>query len=446
MKETFLPQAVIARKRDGEILEKADIEQFVTALTQDRLSDAQIGAFAMAVFLKSMTTDECVALTVAMRDSGTVLKWDRDRLSGPIIDKHSTGGVGDCVSLMLAPMLAGCGAHVPMISGRGLGHTGGTLDKLSSIPGYDTEPETDQFRNVVEKIGCAIIGQTAQLAPADRRLYAVRDVTATVESIPLITSSILSKKLAAGLEALVMDVKTGNGAVTEDPALARHLAKNIVSVAGRAGLNSVAVITDMSQPLAPAVGNALEIEETVAYLTGVRRDPRLHEVVITLGQELLLTSGLVEDDAEGQRLLDSALDSGEAAERFEKMVAALGGPADLLTGFARCLPNAPVECAVESDESGMIVSMDTRALGQTVAELGGGRTYPTDVIDPAVGIDHCARIGDTVDRGSVLCRVHARTQADAEHASQRVRAAFKFSDSTAHIPELIRESLRENDA
>ncbi|SVA09558.1 uncharacterized protein METZ01_LOCUS62412, partial [marine metagenome] len=326
MKDPFLPQAVIARKRDGEVLEKADIEQFVTALTQDRLSDAQVGAFAMAVFLKSMTTDECVALTLAMRDSGTVLKWDRDRLSGPIIDKHSTGGVGDCVSLMLAPMLAGCGAHVPMISGRGLGHTGGTLDKLSSIPGYDTEPETIRFRNVVEKIGCAIIGQTAQLAPADRRLYAVRDVTATVESIPLITSSILSKKLAAGLEALVMDVKTGNGAVTEDPALARHLAESIVSVAGRAGLNTVAVITDMSQPLAPAIGNALEVEETVAYLTGVRRDPRLHEVVITLGQELLLASGLVENGDEGRRLLDSALVSGEAAERFEKMVAALGGP------------------------------------------------------------------------------------------------------------------------
>ena len=443
MKEPFLPQAVIARKRDGEILEKADIEQFVTALTQDRLSDAQVGAFAMAVFLKSMTTDECVALTLAMRDSGTVLKWDRNRLSGPIIDKHSTGGVGDCVSLMLAPMLAGCGAHVPMISGRGLGHTGGTLDKLSSIPGYDTEPETDRFKNVVEKIGCAIIGQTAQLAPADRRLYAVRDVTATVESIPLITSSILSKKLAAGLEALVMDVKTGNGAVTTDPALARRLAESIVSVAGLAGLNTVAVITDMSQPLAPAIGNALEVEETVAYLTGVRRDPRLHEVVMMLGQELLLASSVVENGDEGRRLLDSALDSGKAAERFEKMVAALGGPTDLLTGFSRYLPNAPVVCEVGADEPGTIVSMDTRALGQTLAELGGGRTHPTDVIDPAVGIDHCARIGDTVDRGSVLCRVHARTQADVEHASQRVRAAFAVGmPPEQHVP-LVREVLRE---
>ena len=443
MKEPFLPQAVIARKRDGEVLEKADIEQFVTALTQDRLSDAQVGAFAMAVFLKSMTTDECAALTLAMRDSGAVLEWDRDRLSGPIIDKHSTGGVGDCVSLMLAPMLAGCGAHVPMISGRGLGHTGGTLDKLSSIPGYDTEPETDRFRNVVEKIGCAIIGQTAQLAPADRRLYAIRDATATVESIPLITSSILSKKLAAGLEALVMDVKTGNGAVTADPALARRLAESIVSVAGRAGLNTVAVITDMSQPLAPAIGNALEIEETVAYLTGVRRDPRLHEVVMTLGQELLLASSVVKDAKDGRRLLDTALDSGEAAERFEKMVAALGGPADLLTSFPRCLPTAPIVCAVDADEPGMIVSMDARALGQTVVELGGGRTHPTDVIDPAVGIDHCARIGDTVDRGSVLCRVHARTQADAEHASQRVRAAFAVGTQPVQHAPLVREVLRE---
>ena len=443
MKERFLPQAVIARKRDGEVLEKADIEQFVTALTQDRLSDAQVGAFAMAVFLKSMTTDECAALTLAMRDSGAVLEWDRDRLSGPIIDKHSTGGVGDCVSLMLAPMLASCGAHVPMISGRGLGHTGGTLDKLSSIPGYDTELETDRFRNVVEKIGCAIIGQTAQLAPADRRLYAVRDVTATVESIPLITSSILSKKLAAGLDALVMDVKTGNGAVTADPALARCLAESIVSVAGRAGLNTVVVITDMSQPLAPAIGNALEIEETVAYLTGVCRDPRLHEVVMTLGQELLLASSVVKDAKDGRCLLDTALDSGEAAERFEKMVAALGGPADLLTSSLRRLPTAPIVCAVESDEPGMIVSMDTRALGQIVAELGGGRTHPTDVIDPAVGIDHCARIGDTVDRGSVLCRVHTRTQADAEYARQRVRAAFAVGTPPEQHAPLVCEVLRE---
>ena len=443
MKEPFLPQAVIARKRDGEVLEKADIEQFVTALTQDRLSDAQVGAFAMAVFLKSMTTDECAALTLAMRDSGIVLEWDRDRLSGPIIDKHSTGGVGDSVSLMLAPMLAGCGAHVPMISGRGLGHTGGTLDKLSSIPGYDTEPETDRFRNVVEKIGCAIIGQTAQLAPADRRLYAVRDATATVESIPLITSSILSKKLAAGLDALVMDVKTGNGAVTADPALARRLAESIVSVAGRAGLNTVAVITDMSQPLAPAIGNALEIEEAATYLTGVRRDPRLHEVVMTLGQELLLASSVVKGAKDGRRLLDTALDSGAAAERFEKMVTALGGPTDLLTSFSRCLPTAPIVCAVDADEPGMIVSMDTRALGQTVVELGGGRTHPTDVIDPAVGIDHCARIGDTVDRGSVLCRVHARTQADAEHASQQVRAAFAVGMQPVQHAPLVREVLRE---
>ena len=344
---------------------------------------------------------------------------------------------------MLAPMLAGCGAHVPMISGRGLGHTGGTLDKLSSIPGYDTEPETDRFRNVVEKIGCAIIGQTAQLAPADRRLYAVRDVTATVESIPLITSSILSKKLAAGLEALVMDVKTGNGAVTEDPALARHLAESIVSVAGRAGLNTVAVITDMSQPLAPAVGNALEVEETVAYLTGVRRDPRLHQVVMTLGQELLLASGLVENGDEGRRLLDSALDSGEAAERFEKMVAALGGPADLLMSLSRHLPNAPVVCEVDADKPGTIVLIDARALGQTVVELGGGRIHPTDVIDPAVGIDHCARIGDTVDQGAVLCRIHARTQPDAEHASQRVRAAFAVGMSPVQHAPLVREVLRE---
>ncbi len=305
-----LPQEIIRAKRDGRPLSEAEIGEFIAGLTSGAVSEGQAAAFAMAVFFRGMSLEERVALTRAMTLSGETLDWRAPDLPGPILDKHSTGGVGDNVSLMLAPMLAACGAFVPMISGRGLGHTGGTLDKLDSIPGYVTQPDLLRFKQVVREAGCAIIGQTAALAPADRRLYAIRDVTATVESVALITASILSKKLAAGLEGLVMDVKTGSGAFMESLEGSRELAASIATVAGSAGLPTVSLITDMNEPLASAAGNAVEVRNAVDYLTGAKRDPRLHRVMLALGAELLALAGLAKDVADGTSLMQRTLELG----------------------------------------------------------------------------------------------------------------------------------------
>src|SRR5580698_9976009 len=347
----MLPQEIIRRKRDGEALSVAEIESFIAGLTSGAVTEGQAAAFAMAVFFKGMDLDERVALTRAMMLSGSVLDWRGAHLPGPILDKHSTGGVGDNVSLMLAPMLAACGAFTPMISGRGLGHTGGTLDKLDAIPGYVAQPDLALFRRTVAEAGCAIIGQTADLAPADKRLYAIRDVTATVESIALITASILSKKLAAGLQGLVMDVKTGSGAFMPTLEGASELAESIAHVATAAGLPTIALITDMNQPLASAAGNAVEVQNAVDYLSGTR-DARLHEVTLALGSELLALSGLAPDVAAGRAALERSLSSGAAAERFERMVAALGGPNDFLRRSRALLPAAPIVRAVAPPRAG----------------------------------------------------------------------------------------------
>src|SRR5271167_382390 len=325
----ILPQEIIRLKRDGEALSAGEIGDFIAGLTSGAVTEGQAAAFAMAIFFRGMTIDERVYLTQAMTRSGAKLDWRAANLPGPVVDKHSTGGVGDNVSLMLAPMLAACGAYVPMISGRGLGHTGGTLDKLDSISGYVSQPDLALFKRVVKEAGCAIIGQTSDLAPADRRLYAIRDVTATVESIALITASILSKKLAAGLEGLVMDVKTGSGAFMATLDGARELATSIATVANDAGLPTVSLITDMNEPLASAAGNAVEVQNAVDYLSG-ERDARLHEVTLALGAELLALSRLAPDVAAGRAALERSLASGAAAERFELMVRALGGPNDFL--------------------------------------------------------------------------------------------------------------------
>src|SRR3954453_2090573 len=317
---TYLAQEVIRRKRDGSALSAEEIEWLVAGITDGSISDAQVGALAMAIVINGMAAGERVALTGAMTRSGEVLQWDLDR---PVLDKHSTGGVGDKVSLLLAPIVAACGGAVPMISGRGLGHTGGTLDKLESIPGYVAAPDLDRFRAAVNEAGCAIGGQTAALAPADRPLYAIRDPPGTVESLPLIVASILSKKLAAGLDALVMDVKAGSGAFMTDLDSARELARAIVDVASGNGLPASALITDMDRVLGRTAGNALEVRESIDHLTGAVHDPRLLEVTLELCRELL-TLGRVDGDPE------RALSSGAAAEHFAKMVAELGGPADLL--------------------------------------------------------------------------------------------------------------------
>ena len=425
----MLAQEFIRQKRDGRELAGADIANFIAGLTKGSVSEAQAAAFAMAVFLRGMTRAEAVALTRAMRDSGTVLSWaDIDR---PVLDKHSTGGVGDNVSLMLAPMLAAAGAAVPMISGRGLGHTGGTLDKLDSIPGYVSQPNIDLFRKVVKEVGCAIIGQTADLAPADKRLYAIRDVTGTVESVPLITASILSKKLAAGLGGLVSDVKTGTGAFMATPEEARELTESLVAVANGLGLRTSALITDMNEPLASAAGNALEVVNAIAYLTNEKRDARLHEVTLALGAELLSLSGLVKTEAEGKTALEKTLSSGAAAERFQAMASALGGPHNLLDKFKSLLPKAPVIRPVMAGQDGIVAHIDTRALGIAVIELGGGRRVASDRIDHAVGLTALAGRAARVGREQPLCVIHARDEASFDRVAETVRQAYRLGEAPA---------------
>jgi thymidine phosphorylase len=420
----MLPAELLRRKRDGQALSGEEIRFLVGGIADGGLSDAQVGALAMAFFVRGLDGDERVALTEAMTRSGTVLEWDLDR---PVLDKHSTGGVGDKVSLMLAPMVAACGGAVPMISGRGLGHTGGTLDKLDAIPGYDTRPSLDVLRRVVGEVSCAIVGQTAELAPADRRLYAVRDATGTVESIPLIVASILSKKLAAGLDALVMDVKHGSGAFMAAREDAEALAAALVEVAQGAGLPTVALLTDMDQVLGTTAGNALEVREAVDYLEGVAREPRLHEVTLALTGALLARGGLAADAEAGRRAAQEALDSGAAAERWAAMVRALGGPADV----RGALPAAPVVRAAEPASPGVVTGMDTRAVGLVVTGLGGNRAREDDVIDPAVGLSEVAPVGAEVGPDRPLAVVHARDEAGWESAARALRAAVRVGEDGA---------------
>jgi thymidine phosphorylase len=430
----MLSQEIIRAKRDGRALSREEIDEFIAGLTSDAVSEGQVAAFAMAVFFRGMNIDERVHLTKAMMRSGEVLDWAPLHLRGPIVDKHSTGGVGDNVSLMLAPMLAACGAFVPMISGRGLGHTGGTLDKLDSIPGYVSQPDIARFRKVVAEAGCAIIGQTANLAPADRRLYAIRDVTATVESIALITASILSKKLAAGLQHLVMDVKTGNGAFMSTYEGASELAESIAHVAAAAGLPTVALMTNMNEPLASAAGNAVEVQNAVDFLTGEKRDARLHEVTISLGAELLALSGLRPDAAAGRAALVGALASGAAAEHFERMVSGLGGPKDFLRQSRGLLPVAPIVAPAALERLGYVEAIDTRAIGLAVVELGGGRARASEKIDPAVGLTMLAGLGAHVGPANPLAFVHARSEGRAEAAIARLSAAYRISETPPPTP------------
>ena len=418
----MLISEIIRHKRDGLTLPPEEIAAMVAAITDGSAGDDQVAAFAMAVYFRGMSAEEAAALTLAMRDSGAVFDWSD--LPGPAIDKHSTGGVGDNVSLMLAPVVAACGGFVPMISGRGLGHTGGTLDKMDAIPGYASQPDKARFARVVRETGCAIIGQTADLAPADGRLYAIRDVTATVESVPLITASILSKKLAAGLGGLVMDVKLGNGAFMQSVDAARELAQSLTGTARAAGLACHALLTDMNQPLASAAGNALEVQNAIGFLTGARRDARLEEVTLSLCGEMLTLGGLARDREEGRARAEKALESGAAAERFARMVTALGGPADLLERPADHLPEAPVIRPLPARESGHVSACATREIGLAVVELGGGRRKASDRIDPAVGLSDLVSLGTPVSKGDPLCLIHAQSESDAERAAHVLQGAF----------------------
>jgi thymidine phosphorylase len=425
---TYVPD-LIRVKRDGGELTEDQVRELVTGIADGSVSDAQVGALAMAIVLNGMTSAERIALTGAMRDSGDVLDWSDAGLPGPALDKHSTGGVGDKVSLLLAPIVAACGGAVPMISGRGLGHTGGTLDKLESIPGYDTTPEPDAFRAAVASAGAAIVGQTARLAPADRRLYAIRDATGTVESIPLIVASILSKKLAAGLDALVMDVKVGSGAFLPDRERAEELARAIVDVATGNGLPTAAVLTDMDRVLGRTAGNAVEVRESIDHLTGAASDERLREVTLALSAELLVLGGVQPDAGTARAAAERALDSGVAAERFAAMVAELGGPADLLEAPDRHLPQAPVTVAAEAAEEGTVSAVDVRAVGLAVVALGGGRTREDDPVDHSVGLTHVAAPGEQVAPGArPLAMVHAKDEESARHATEALRDAYELGE------------------
>ena len=429
-----LPAELIRVKRDGGALDAAQIQAFAQGLGSGAWSDAQAGAMAMAIVLRGMSVNETVALTSAMRDSGRVLAWPD--ATGPVLDKHSTGGVGDKLSLMLAPMLAACGAWVPMISGRGLGHTGGTLDKLEALPGYTVDPGDARLRQTLVQCGCAIVGASADLAPADRRLYAVRDVTATVESVPLITASILAKKLAAGLQGLVLDVKVGSGAFANTPEQALALARSLVDTAQGAGLPAIALVTDMNQLLGHTAGNALEVQDAIDFLTGAgAREPRTLALTLALGAELLVTGGLFADPASAEMALQAALDSGTAAERFARMVALLGGPADVLR--APQLPRAPVVRPVAALQGGVLQACDVRALGLAVVGLGGGRRRPGGRIDPRVGLTQVLPLGTPVSAGQAMAEVHAADDAAADAAVAAVQRAFTIGQVALAAAPLI---------
>jgi len=439
----FLPQEIIRKKRDGQALNEDEIRFFINGVRDNTVSEGQIAALAMTIYFHDMSLPERVALTMAMRDSGTVLNWQSLNLNGPIVDKHSTGGVGDVTSLMLGPMVAACGGYVPMISGRGLGHTGGTLDKLEAIPGFNIFPDDAAFRRIIKDVGVAIIGQTNSLAPADKRFYATRDITATVDSIPLITASILAKKLAEGLDALVMDVKVGSGAFMPTFEQSEQLAQAIVGVANGAGCKTTALLTDMNQVLASSAGNALEVREAVQFLTGAYRNPRLYEVTMALSAEMLISGALAVDEKDARAKLQAVLDNGKAAEIFARMVAAQHGPTDFIDKLDSYLPAPMLSKAVYADRSGIVSAMDTRALGMAVVSMGGGRRRASDSIDYSVGLSDMAQIGDRIDTQRPLAIIHASSESSWQEAAQALKSAIKVSDSAPQSTPVIYRRITE---
>ncbi|MGH1453512.1 MAG: thymidine phosphorylase [Paracoccaceae bacterium] len=430
-------RAIIVKLREGVAPSDVELSWFAKGLADGRVSDAQAGAFAMAALLNGMGDAGRVSLTRAMRDSGKVLEWAMD---APVIDKHSTGGVGDCVSLILAPAMAACGAYVPMISGRGLGHTGGTLDKMESIPGLRSDLDEARFRAVVAQAGAAIVAASGDIAPADKRLYAIRDVTGTVESLDLITASILSKKLAAGLDGLVLDVKLGSGAFMKNHADAVGLARALVDTANAAGCPTRALISDMNQPLAPALGNALEVATSMRVLCG-EAEGRLFALTMNLGGVALAAAGLAVDDAAGEAMIAASIRDGRAAEQFGRMVAAQGGPVQFTDMWQRFLPESPVIREITAQSAGYVAAMDGQALGLSVVELGGGRQVENDVVDPAVGLSDMVELGQWIDKGQPLARVHAARNGAAEQAVKQVRAAITLAEKAPELPPLIHERV-----
>lgn len=431
----MLPQEIIRRKRDNFILSKEEITSFIKGIQTSEVADEQVAALTMAIFLNGLNRQETIDLTLAMRDSGDILDWSG--FDKPIVDKHSSGGVGDKVSLMLAPLLAACDVYVPMIAGRGLGHTGGTIDKLEAIPGYNTQADNTLFRKTVKKVGCAIIGQTGNLAPADKKIYAIRDVCGTVESIPLITASILSKKLAAGLQYLVMDLKCGNGAFMSNFEDAKKLAQSIVEVANGAGTKTSALLTDMNQVLGYSAGNAVEVKEAVEYLQNKNVDSRLDKITKSLCIQILYQCGRCNTLTEAEELLNQVHQSGQALEKFSQMVSALGGPKDFVRKVDEYLPQSKHQKPVFAPYEGYVSAIDTRAVGLSIINLNGGRTVPNQKLNLATGYTGFTQIGDKVDTKTPLAMVHYQTEAQYQRAVDELLAAIKFSDSQPAVTDPI---------
>jgi pyrimidine-nucleoside phosphorylase len=435
------PQDVIRRKRDGRGLTREEIGFFVEGVTRGTLADYQASALLMAVFLNGMSADETAWLTEAMLRSGVTL--DFSDVAKPKVDKHSTGGVGDKTSLILAPIVACCGGAVPMISGRGLGHTGGTLDKLESIPGYRVQLALDEFRAILGEVGFAMMGQTAEIAPADKKLYALRDATATVEAIPLIVASIMSKKMAAGLDALVLDVKTGTGAFMSREEDARTLARALVATGGSFGVRTEALLTDMGQPLGRGVGHAIEVRECVEILRNEAGPgaEAARELSVELAARMIALSGVEESLDAARERVNRSLESGSALECFRRNVQAQGGDPRVCDDPARLLPLTPREVRVESPRTGFVTEIDTAEIGHAVAGLGGGRTRIEDAVDHAVGYAAEAKIGDRVREGEVLGLLYCRDTSEAQESLERIRAAYGLGDEQIPAPPLIKEVI-----
>jgi thymidine phosphorylase len=435
---------LIRKKRDHVELSQKEIRFFVDGLADGSIPAEQVAAMAMAICLNSMTFDEAAALTIAMANSGEVLDWSGESLDGPVVDKHSTGGVGDKVSFLLAPIAAACGCYVPMISGRGLGHTGGTMDKAESIPGYNVAPDFAEFKRVVKKVGCAIIGQTGELAPADRRFYAIRDVTSTVESVPLITASILAKKIAAGLDALVMDVKVGSGAFMESADRAEKLSHSIMATAATAGLKTHVLVTDMNEVLGKTAGNALEIAESVAYLRNEEGEQRLENVVTAVTAQMLIATGIESDADKARQKVEAAVNSGDAAEVFSRMVVELGGPTDFLEKSSDYLATAPVVRSINASRDGFIDTVDAMSVGNAIIELGGGRHELGDPLDLSVGFSDILPIGSEIQAGQPLAMVHAASTDTAELAASIYLDACEIANAAPPQRPIVYRTLTED--
>ena len=436
----MIPQEIIRKKRDNKTLTEDEIKSFVLGLTDGSLSDPQIASMSMAILMNDMAKEETVKLTNAMTDSGDKLNCEDIVDSELVCDKHSTGGVGDKVSLILAPILAACGVYVPMISGRGLGHTGGTLDKFDAIPGYNTSPSIDIFRKVVKEVGCAIIGQTSNLAPADKKLYSIRDAVGAVESIPLITSSILSKKIASGLKNLVLDVKVGNGSFNDTRDVAVNLANSLVSVAKGAGLQCKAILTDMNQVLGWNAGHSLEIRECAEYLTNERKNKRLEKITNELIASVLMMAKKIKKQ-ESYEKINQVLNNGKAAEKFNKMVYALGGPIDFLEKYNSHLQFSSYVGEIKADKAGSIHSIETRKLGMILIELGGGRKQVDDKINYTVGYENVMSVGEDVDTTTPLLKVHTSSQGDFDRVKDEIEKCFVISSNKSDSLDTIYQTI-----